>query len=846
MMSLGLIKLFFLGSLKHPFRLVLMVLGITLGVSCVVAIDMAKTSVNRSFELSTVALTSRATHQIKGSRFEIDQSIFTRIRTGLGIVRSAPVIETHVRVKELGASVLTLMGIDPFSETHFRRLVFQARKGSGSQNLAGLLTEGTGVLVSKRQGEQYGLKPGDILTLLFGDRRKETRIAGFVDTLDTASNKMLDGVILADISLAQEILGMGDNISRIDLMLTDASQADQIRQILPRGALLVETSRQNSVVRSLSTSFETSLTAFSMLALFMGIFLIYNTVSFSVARQRKRYGILRALGATQSQLFWAVMVEVMIHALAGSVLGVLLGVLLGHGVVSAVCSTVSDMYFVLTVSQVEIVTSTLVKGLLAGMLSSALAAFFPAVTAAQIQPITLMQRSASESTLKKRLPVITLGGLLIIWIALGFLFGFPGSPEFDFIGVFLAFLGYGFLAPVFILGFIRGVLFVGSPFFRGMVRMAMKNIVRSLSRTSVLIATLAVVTSVYIGVDIMTQSFRASIEDWVDGHIGGDVHVSSADEIQRSLDPMLVEAIGNLPGVADVSVYNIHRIFSQTSGEVHIFSYVRDLSKKRWTWTAAEQARLPQLLDQGWIYVSEIFARQNNIVPTTSARVVLETEQGPVSFKIAGIFRDFFMGGGRIVVSREVMTDFWGHDDVTALQVFLNSGVLVKSLLDRINGFIPETSMVRVVSGVSIKRSILSVFDRTFLITSALQILTAMVALTGILNSFMALLLERTREMGILRACGAERQQVFWLLLWESFGCGVISGLMALPLGAWLAWVLVHVVNFRSFGWTYEMVVTPWIFVQALGLASVAAVAAGVFPGISAGRTDIGQAIHME
>jgi putative ABC transport system permease protein len=846
MMSGRLIKLFFLGSLKHPLRLVLMVMGIALGVSCVVAVDMARTSVNKSFELSVASLSSRATHQIKGSRFEIDQSIFTQIRTGLGIARSAPVIETHVRVKELGESVLTLMGMDPFSETHFRRLVVQDEKRGGNRNFSGLLTQGNGVLVSTNQGEQYGLKPGDTLTLLFGEKRKTTRIAGFVDTQDAASNKMLDGMILTDISLAQEILGMKDKISRIDLILTDEVQADQIRQMLPDETLLVETNQQNTAVRSLSTSFETSLTAFSMLALFMGIFLIYNTVSFSVARQRKRNGILRALGATRSQLFWAVMIEVMIYALAGSVLGVLLGVLLGHGVVAAVCSTVSDMYFVLTVSQVEINAFTLLKGFLAGMFSSGLAAFFPALTAAQIQPITLMQRSASERALKNRLPLLTLGGLVIIGIALGLIFAVPGSPGVDFMGVFLAFLGYGFLAPVFILGFINAVMFAGSAFADGIVRMAMKNIVRSLSRTSVLIAALAVVTSVYIGVDIMTGSFRHSIENWVDGHIGGDVHVSSADEIQRSLDPVMVENIVSLPGIADVSAYNIHRIFSQASGEVHLFSYVRDLSEKRWTWTAAAPAGLPKLLDQGWIYVSEIFARQNNIVPMGSASVVLATEHGPVSFKIAGIFRDFFMGGGRIIVSREVMRSFWGHDDVTALQVFLDPGVPAEPVIKQINGLIPETAMVRVVSGASIKHSILAVFDRTFLITSALQILTAIVALTGILNSFMALLLERTREMGILRACGAERHQVFRLLMWECGLCGFVSGIMALPLGAWLAWILIHVVNFRSFGWTYEMGVTPWVFVQAILLASAAALAAGVFPGISAGRTDIGQAVHTE
>ncbi|MFH2057762.1 MAG: FtsX-like permease family protein [Pseudomonadota bacterium] len=845
MMSTRLIKLFFLGSLKHPLRLVLLVAGIALGVSCVVAIDIAKTSVSRSFELSLADLTSGTTHQIKGSRFEIDHSIFTQVRTGLGIVRSAPVISTHVKVKEMGSRVLTLMGVDPFSETHFRSLKIGDPNGSANQNFSLLLTGENGVFVSKNQARQYGLRHGDTFTLLFGAHQKQTRIAGFLDT-DGGSNKMLDGVILADISLAQEILEMGENISRIDLILTDASQAENIRKILPKGAVLVETSRQNSVVRSLSTSFETSLTAFSMLALFMGIFLIYNTVSFSVARQRKRNGILRALGATRSQIFWAVMIEVMIYALAGSVLGVLLGVLLGHGVVKAVCSTVSYMYFVLTVSQVEIVGYTLVKGLLAGMASCVLAAFFPAVTAARIRPITLMQRSASERLLKKRLPMFTLGGLLIIGVALGIIFGFSGSRGSDFIGVFLAFIGYSFLAPVLIFSFISGVLFAGRPFVQGIVRMAMKNIVRSLSRTSVLIAALAVVTSVYIGMDVMTTSFRASIEDWVDGHIGGDVHVFSADQIHPSLDPLLVEAIGNLPEVVDVSAYNIHRIFSRTSGEVHVFSYVRDLSEKHWTWTAAEPEALPQLLDQGWIYVSEIFARQNNIVPNPSASVVLETEQGPVAFKIAGIFRDFFMGGGRVIVSRKVMTAFWGHDDVTALQVFLAPGTRVNPIIDRINGFIPEAAMVRVVSGTSIKHSIMKVFDRTFIITSALQILTAIVALTGILNSFMALLLERTREMGILRACGAERHQVFRLLLWECAGCGFAAGMMALPLGAWLAWILVHVVNLWSFGWTYEMVVSPGIFVQALLLASVSAVAAGVFPGISAGKTDIGQALHME
>jgi putative ABC transport system permease protein len=841
-----LIKIFLAGSLKNPLRSVLMILGIGLGVACVVAIDIAKTSVSKSFELSTSALTSRATHQIKGSQFLIPQNIFTDIRTRLGIARSAPVISAHVKVKELGHTVLTLMGVDPFAERYFRPVTLQRQNSLAGSNLSGLLTGSDGVFVSKRHGDQYGIHPGDPLTLLFGDRSVKTRVAGLLDTRDGVSGRMFEGIVLADNSLAQEILGLKDQITRIDLNLEDPKVAVKIRQMLPEGVVLVETRRQNATVRSLSASFETSLTAFSMLALFMGIFLIYNTVSFSVTRRRKLNGILRALGATRTQLFWAVMIEVMIYALAGSALGILLGILLGNGVVKAVCGTVSDMYFVLTVSQVSILGSTLFKGLLAGILSSFSAAFFPAVTAARIPPVTLMQRSASESALKKRLLTFTLSGALIIGGAQVFLFGFPGRQGFDFLGIFLAFLGYAFLAPVFILLSIRAVAVVFNPFVRGIVRMALQNIVRSLSRTSVLIASLAVVTSVYIGIDIMTASFRFSIVDWVEGHIGGDIHVASADEIQRSLDPLFVAAIGKFPEVAAVSAYNIHRVFSNTSGEAHIFSYVQDLSKKRWTWAAAENSEMDTLLSQGWIYVSEIFAQKNEISPGPGAAVIMATEKGPVSFKIAGIFRDFFMGGGRVVVSREVMKTFWGHDDVTALQVFLKPNTPVEQVMGKIKGLIPETSMIRMVSGGGLKQRILAVFDRTFLITKALQVLTAIVALTGILNSFLALLLERTREMGILRACGAEVRQVVRLLLWECGFCGLISGIMALPLGAWLAWVLVHVVNFRSFGWTYEMVVSPWVFVQALVLATAASTAAGIFPGISAGKIDIGHALHME
>lgn len=846
---ISLLQICFRQSLSHKLRAALLIFGIAMGVAGVVAIDIAKTSVSKSFDLSFAAITSKATHQITGSRFSIPQSIFTDLRKGLGIYQSAPVITTHVRVKEMDDKVLTLTGIDPFSETQFRQFTIQAREDDeGTGDFSGFITGKAGVFISKKDGRDYDIGPGDRLTFLFGKRAITVDVAGFLDSEDASMNRIFDGMIVTDISHAQEILLMGDRISRIDLILEDETQVDQIKAILPPEALIVETNRQNQVIRQMSGAFETSLTAFSMLALFMGIFLIYNTVSFSVAQRRHLNGTLRALGASRKDIFNAVMIEVMIFALAGSLLGLMIGIALGNGAVRVVCSTVSDIYFVLTVSQTHIKGITLLKGFSAGMAASFAAGFFPARIASMARPVTLMQKSAPETRMKKILPLITGCGLVLTLVTAYSLIGFNVHPGLDFLAVFLIFFGYSLLAPQFILFSIGLFSKAGGRKLGVLFQMAMGNITRALSRTSVLIASLMVVTSVYIGVDLMTHSFRMSIVEWVDGNIGGDIHVESVDDLNRSLDMNLLYQVEALDEVDAVSAYNIHRFFSKTSGEVHIFSYIKDLSEKDWTWMAVEPDMLDEKLDTGWIFVSEIFAQKNRVRLEPGARVKLQTLEGPVEFNVAGVFRDFFMGGGRVIVSRQAMARYFGYTDITAMQIFLKPDQAVPPVMEKItdlSGTAPHT-MLEIRSGRAIKQSILSVFDKTFVITQALQLLTAIVALTGILNSVMALILERTRELGVLRACGGQRGQLRQLLLTECGLAGFLSGVMALPLGGFLAYILIHIVNQRSFGWTYDMAIPPALFFQAILLSFGAAVVAGVFPAARAGKINISRALRME
>ncbi len=404
---------------QHPLRTCLLIFGIALGVAGVISIDIAKTSVSKSFDLSVAALTQRSTHQITGSSFTIPQSLFTDIRTQFGIMASAPVITSRVRVEQWGSSPLTLMGVDPFSEAVFRNLTLIPTGRGDSSDIPGLLSHSNGVFVSKAQANDHDLSLNDTITLVFGNRRIPVSISGFLGSQDNQMDLAMKGLILTDISLAQEILNLGDKISRIDLILTDETQEKMIQSHLPKGIVLVKTDDQHHVMRKLSQSFETSLTAFSMLALFMGIFLIYNTVSFSITRQNRINGTLRAIGATRGNLFLTIMGEVTTYALAGSLLGAGLGVLLGKIAVLVVCSTVSDMYFVLTVSKVHFTRHTILKGVSAGILATFAASLFPALNAAKTLPITLMQRSAAETTLEKYMGWFTLAGIKY-WIQTDF------------------------------------------------------------------------------------------------------------------------------------------------------------------------------------------------------------------------------------------------------------------------------------------------------------------------------------------------------------------------------------------------------------------------------------------
>ncbi|HET9225721.1 MAG TPA: FtsX-like permease family protein, partial [Thermoanaerobaculia bacterium] len=491
--------------IRHPWQFGLAVLGVALGVAVIVSIDLANSSATRAFNLSSEAVTGRATHQVVGGPEGLTDEAFRRLAMETNIP-VAPVVEGYVFAPGKPARTLHVLGIDPFSESPFRPYlggVGGSREGS-SIDLGPLLTRPAAAVLSSTTAEEMGLKAGESFPVRVGGAVRTIELAGVLEPEDESTRSALNDLLVLDIASAQEVLGRTGRIDRIDLIATEADLA-RIRTVLPAGAQVQRSSARTETTAEMTRAFRLNLMALSLLALVCGVFLIYNTMVFSVVQRRTLIGTLRALGVTRGQIFGLVLGEAAVVALAGTAAGLGAGVLLARELVRLVTQTINDLYFVVSVRELALPIGVLVKGGLIGIGATLTAALAPAIEATRAAPRAAQLRSALEARLRRALPRVMLAGGLLLLGGAGLL-AFPGLLV-SFAGLFAVILGAALLAPgatVFLMSVLRPVM---GALFGILGRMAAGGVMASLSRTAVAIAALVIAVSATIGIGVMIDSF---------------------------------------------------------------------------------------------------------------------------------------------------------------------------------------------------------------------------------------------------------------------------------------------------------------------------------------------------
>ncbi len=839
---------------RHPVQSLLLVLGVALGVAMIVAIDLANSSASEAFALSTDSIAGKATHQIVAAPGDLPSSLYETLRQELGLREVAPVVTGLVLLTNAGDLPLHLLGVDPFAEGPFRNYLGGDSGGLSVEGMIQLLTQPDTVLLSRELGQQYKLTPGDELLLLAGGQLKPVRLVGFLQPGNRLSSRALSGLILSDISTAQEVLGKTGRLSHIDLILPAGAGTGPILDQLPANARLQPAALRNQTLEQMTAAFELNLSALSLLALIVGMFLIYNTISFSVVQRRPVLGTLRCLGVTRREIFGLVLTEALVLSAVGAIIGLGLGVILGRGLVGLVTRTINDLFFTMTVQSVSVSPVTLYKGLLAGLGAGLLAAFIPALEATTVPPHSALKRSMAEARVLNLLPRLTGLGLLLALAGWGLLLYSGRSLTASFSALFMILLGAALVTPLLTQLLMKALLPLTAGWLGVIGTMAPRDITRSLSRTSVTIAALMLSVTVIIGVSIMINSFRNTVTDWLDNILAADIYISPAGQdlrVEGDINPGFVAEAQRLEGVTALSLLRTAAVFSPDLGQVEIraFSSFPGESRRPLLWGSGSPPEVFAALDNGAVIVSEVFARRHNLPLNGSSSLTLTTAEGPHSFPVAGIFYDYASPElGYAIMRLDVYRRYWQDEGISNVGLFLAPELVSQAdaVARRLQEQFAGRYMLSVDSNRGIKEGAIEIFDRTFTITAALRLLATVVAFIGVLSALMSLQLERTRELGTLRANGMSAPQLWGKTMLETGLMGLTAGLIAMPLGLILAIILIYVINLRSFGWSLQLSLEPTIFILALSVALIAALLAGIYPIFRLNKMEIAAALREE
>ena len=813
--------------LRHPWQASLALAGIALGVAVVVAIDIAQHSAALSFAQSTRAVAGNATHQIVGGPQGLSDALFVKLSLAGLKADLTPVIDAPVALAGRAPESLRLLGIDPVSARPFAA-AWQGRGGmQGPLNFRALMSEPGAGLIAGSTGDRLDIQPGSSLGIVAAQVEYSIDVVGTV----RATNGALKGYLIVDIATAQEILKRDGRLDRIDVRVTDPATETALREQLPPGAELLVTGTRIQSIQNMTRAFNTNLTALSLLSLLVGMFLIYNTQTFLVVQRRQQFGILRALGVDKQALAGGILIEALVLGFIGTCIGLALGAGMAHVLLGFVSQTVNDLYYPLQSDQPLFSAPRLLRGMALGIGATLVAAIAPALEAAHVSPRIAMMRSTLEHKVGHLLGYVTVAGVAAIAAGVGIL-ALPGkSVVWGFAGLFVLILGAALLTPKLTLVILELSKLWAARQFGTLGTLATRAVGASLSRTGVAIAALMLAVATTVGVGLMIGSFRDAVDDWLHTILRADMYVAETSlTTERTLTTEFMAALNAMPEIDMVSSARRIRIESARGIDnvtaFQLNARAREgFNFKQWAgaalWTAFET--------RPTVIISEPYAYHHQL--GVGDHVTLRSDRGERAFEILGVYVDYATEQGVIAMSRRTFERYWTDRALSGIGIYGMPGVstqTLRSTIERVARNLDHGLDIR--ANRELREASLAIFDRTFAITGVLRTLAATIAFIGIFGALMALQLERISEFGLYRALGLTPGQIRRLVIAETGIMGVIAGLVALPVGIVMAFVLIYVINERSFGWTMALTLSPGTLLLGLLLALSAALLAGIYP----------------
>ncbi len=834
---------------RNIWQTIMLVIGIALGVAVVIAIDFSNASSKIALILSTHSLVGAETHQLLAENGGIDETLFARLKIEGVLEKGAPVVEGYVTVPDFNQSAMLLFGIDPLEDFSVRN--FYGNNSTLKPGLLNTISTAGQVVISKTMATQFHVTLGDLIPIIYEGRKSEIQVAGFIDNEDPIIKESLNGLIIADISTAQEILNKVMQLDRVDLILSTPNEVNQLKAELPNDIYIFKSNQQSDQVAQMVSAFQLNLTALSLLALVVGLFLIYNTMTFSVIQRRELIGIYRSFGFFKSEIFKMIIIEASIIALFGTVLGIVFGILLGRQTVGLITQTINDLYFVTTVQNARLPVISIYKGIILGIFATIVVSIPPALEATRVAPHTATIRSSLEQKTLFSIQRVFILAILMIILAVFFLF----SPLFKnlwwaFLATFLIVVSFSLITAG-VLNLILPVVAKSMKIVFGIIAgMAVRQLHRSLSRTAIAISSLMVAISITMGMTIMIESFRSTVDIWLKETLVGNIYISVPNQFTNQsnaqIDTNVLESILNNPQIASWnSLATVSQITPKGNIQMNVITNKNIANERLFIKLDMAKPLVWDALQNGNILMSEPLANRLKLKVGDSLELTSKNETVPL--KIAGIFYDYASNQGHLLIARDFYIKYWGDPGVTAVSLDVRPGVNIPFVVNELiqqNQSQGQKLVIR--DNKTLQLDALSVFDRTFQVTNALRFVATIVSIIGIVIAVMLIIIDRRKEFGILKAIGLNGKEMWQLILTETGLMGLFAGIFAVPTGYIISLILVYVINLRSFGWTIQFHF-EWLYVlQAIIIAWISSIIAGIFPIVKINKMQIIEVLRNE
>ncbi len=803
--------------LQQTGRLALSVLAIALGVALGYAVQLINQAAINEFAAAVQTLSGEADLAVRGPRAGFDESLYPRLAALREVAVASPVLEVEVKLPGR-REPLQVLGLDIFRAARIQP--FLAGGGAG-ERLDFLRPDR--IFLSAAAAEWLGLAKDDALSVQVGLRVLSLRVAG---VLGEARRQRF---AIVDIGAAQATLGRSGFLNRVDLRLhpgVDAQRfAASLQAELPPGTVVERPEAEVERSGAPSRAYRVNLNVLALVALFTGGLLVFSAQALAVVRRRAQFALLRVLGVTRRGLIGLLLAEAAGVGVAGALAGIALGYAAAAFVLRHFGAELGGGYFRGLTPELAIDWPALALFFVLGVLATVMGSLAPALEAAGAAPAAALKagdEGRAFEPLQRAWPGLA---ALAAGTALTQVGPVHGLPLAGYLAIALLLVGTVMLMPR-----IAVLAFRLAPALGPMsARLGLLQLRGAPGQAGVSLAAIVAAVSLMVSMAIMVASFRQSLDEWLERVLPADLYLRTGPGSDTAyLSTADQQAIAGLPGMRRVEFLRVQRL-AVDPDKPPITLLARAVEAEGRVPPLVGAAYAPKAGDPPPAWVSEVASDLYQWRPGQVIELPLGGRRA--RFTVAGVWRDYARQQGAVLIERYEYLRYTGDAYANDAAVWLAPGADAASVRRDIEARLAGGANIEMSGPEEIREVSLKIFDRTFAVTYALEVVAVVIGLFGLSSSFGALVLARRREFGVLRHIGMTRRQIGALLAGEGL---LVSGLglaVGLALGWLISLVLINVVNPQSFHWGMELHM-PWRLLAEfvavmLAMATLTAIASG-------------------